>query len=356
MKTYKHILEVNGFHDQYDFLMSKWNETHRYYHNIDHLNDLFHKIEQFIEAKAKFEERQSMRLDSHFIDDLILTAFYHDVSYDIMKIIPQVKSEWGYIGLHESKSIEIFNIAAEKSSLSEERKQRIRKAIADTSFRNKSKDDYFSNIFWEMDNSVIYRDFAGLLDWEHRIFREFQGFSLHEYKAGRIAFLESLILTDEENTKWPDLIEYVKNFKPKIGIYPGSFNPFHVGHMNILEKAEKLFDKVILVKGFNPTKNVSETEFPEQVKNREIIEWAGFTNALMKQIEEQEGVAVTLIRGLRNGKDLDYEVNQLRFMQFIDPDIQVVYIQCDKEYEHISSSAIRSIAIIDKKEADKYLL
>ena len=63
---------------------------------------------------------------------------------------------------------------------------------------------------------------------------------------------------------------------------------------------------------------------------------------------------VTLIRGLRNSTDLQYELTQYRFLQELKPDIKVVSIFCDKEYEHISSSAIRNLSKYGK--GDEYLL
>ena len=52
---------------------------------------------------------------------------------------------------------------------------------------------------------------------------------------------------------------------------------------------------------------------------------------------------ITLIRGLRNSTDLQYELTQYRYLQELKPDIQVISIFCDKEFEHISSSAIRML-------------
>lgn len=49
------------------------------------------------------------------------------------------------------------------------------------------------------------------------------------------------------------------------------------------------------------------------------------------------------MKGLRNGDDLDYEVNQLRFMEEMYPELKAVFIQCNKEYEHISSSSLRNL-------------
>jgi len=59
-----------------------------------------------------------------------------------------------------------------------------------------------------------------------------------------------------------------------------------------------------------------------------------------------------LIRGLRNGYDLDYELNQYEFLKQMKSDLKVVFIPCDKEFGHISSSAIRALYKVDGKTAE----
>lgn len=62
--------------------------------------------------------------------------------------------------------------------------------------------------------------------------------------------------------------------------------------------------------------------------------------------------------GLRNGFDFNFEQTQLRFLEEMKPldfDFKVMYIPCDKEFEHVSSSAIRAIMKIDTSKASKYI-
>ena len=142
-----------------------------------------------------------------------------------------------------------------------------------------------------------------------------------------------------------------------IAIYPGSFNPFHVGHLNIVEQAERIFGKgnVIICFGVNPDK-VDPSKREDYIKSvgdkcleletklgRQVEVYKGFLHDFICELEE-EGNNVVVIRGLRNGDDLDYEVNQMRFINDYKKDVNVVYVTCDKEFEHISSSAIRKIS------------
>jgi pantetheine-phosphate adenylyltransferase len=147
-----------------------------------------------------------------------------------------------------------------------------------------------------------------------------------------------------------------------IGVYPGSFNPFHKGHYNILLKAEKIFDKVIVARGINTEKEASVYGMPQIVKDRATcVEYKGLLTDCLEDIikKEQEDVLdakVTIIRGLRNSVDLQYEMNQYRYFQDLMPSIQMVSIFCDKEFEHISSSGIRTLQPFGWDKVKNYLI
>lgn len=141
--------------------------------------------------------------------------------------------------------------------------------------------------------------------------------------------------------------------KENIGLYPGSFNPFHLGHYNILQKAESIFDRVVIAYGQNKEKMEDGYVLPtppEKIKNREIRLYSGLLTDFIYSLPYE----ITVIRGLRNSTDLQYELTQYRFLQEMMPKIKVVSIFCDKEYEHISSSAIRMLQKYGKGK--EYLL
>lgn len=153
-----------------------------------------------------------------------------------------------------------------------------------------------------------------------------------------------------------------------IVIYAGSFSPIHVGHINIIEKAERVFGKgnIIVAIGINPDKvtSVDENYIKEKEElaktisekiGRTVITYSKFLHQVVEDYEVQ-GYNVVILRGLRNGVDLDYEVNQLRFVHDFKKDVNTVYMTCDVQYEHISSSAIRKIQQFGGEELAKQYL
>lgn len=188
--------------------------------------------------------------------------------------------------------------------------------------------------------------FAELLKQEQTEFKTHQQIDFSEYRKQRLDFLKSQ--TDSSNIK--ALVDYVESYQPKIGLFAGSFNPFHKGHYNVLQKAEKLFDKVIIAFGKNPDKTSRTWDIPKTISNRQQTEYSG----LLTDHVESFGYDITVIRGLRNSTDFQYEQNQYRYIQELKPDIKIINIFCDKEFEHISSSGIRTLEKFNKHHS--YLL
>ena len=148
--------------------------------------------------------------------------------------------------------------------------------------------------------------------------------------------------------------------KKRVGIYAGSFNPFHVGHADILHQALEVFDEVIVAIGHNPTKDGNEKEsFPTHnpiLGRAKIAFFDGLLSDYLNHLNaNNENVEVFLIRGLRNGEDLQYEQNQLQFIKEMYPALKTVFFICDKKLEHISSSALRALKKVSESEYKKYV-
>ncbi|MCX7729320.1 MAG: adenylyltransferase/cytidyltransferase family protein [Bacteroidia bacterium] len=187
------------------------------------------------------------------------------------------------------------------------------------------------------DDISCYRkkNFQQQLWIEKFYFKSFQHIDYSIYKQERINHLNKI----NESNILNHLIDYLHVFQPKIAVFPGSFNPFHKGHYNILQKAERIFDKVIIAFGENPDKPTRTFPIPYTIQNRQIE----FYNTLLTDFLKSLNYDVMVIRGLRNSTDFHYEQNQYRYMQELYPKIKIVNIFCDKIYEHISSSGIRTL-------------
>jgi len=152
--------------------------------------------------------------------------------------------------------------------------------------------------------------------------------------------------------------------KKKIGVYAGSFSPFHVGHMNVLDQALSLFDEVHLAVGNNPSKDLTNREpLPKMLFAMEkttispikIAHYSGLLSDYLNQVSwNNDDAEVYLIRGLRNGEDLAYEDNQLRYLKSMYPSLRVLFFRCDPAFDHISSSSLKQLRKFSESEYKKY--
>lgn len=299
----------------------------RYYHGANHILDLCQKI---------YKERSS----STYLRFLILVALFHDYVYD-----PKSKN-------NERESAEVFKQEAWSYKLAPNEIDLIYATILDT--KDHVARNPLSELFIPYDLSGFAASNEEILENEKLIRKEYAWVDWADYKKGKLEFLAKyrelpIVKSNKQIQGGMDwLAQYItKEEAPNIGIYAGSFNPFHVGHKNILEKAEKIFDKVVVAVGQNPEK-LSMRDGPRTINNLDTVEYLKYHqvdvyHTSLPRYFKEKSYTPTLIRGLRNTTDLQAELNQLRWLQAIDKNIKVVYIVCDKEFEHISSSAIRSL-------------
>jgi len=143
-----------------------------------------------------------------------------------------------------------------------------------------------------------------------------------------------------------------------VGIYAGSFNPFHVGHLDILTKATKMFDRVIL---FHYTFADGRTVNKRDINLSVIYDRGDKSQLLPSIINEYEDIndyKLTIVRGVRNGYDLDYEFALNRtYNEIAGREIPFVLIPASPELSHVSSTMIRSLVTSgNKKEAERYIV
>ena len=151
-----------------------------------------------------------------------------------------------------------------------------------------------------------------------------------------------------------------------IAIVPGSFDPMTVGHINIIERAAKLFDKVYVAVMINNTKEYmftreQRTEIArlsvEHLPNVEVIFDDGMLWELALRLD-----ANVIVKGIRDYKDYQYEFEMAQFNFKKNPNAQTVFLPCDEGAREISSTAVRDriahgkdISDIISKNAIKYI-
>lgn len=133
----------------------------------------------------------------------------------------------------------------------------------------------------------------------------------------------------------------------RIAVFPGSFDPITIGHVSLIKRAAKIFDKVIIAIGVNTSKNklfpidVRINWIEEVFKNNkkvEVMEFDGLTVDFCKDVG-----AKFIIRGLRNASDFDYEKTIAQLNSELNKDIETVLLISKPKHSHISSTIVREI-------------
>jgi len=133
----------------------------------------------------------------------------------------------------------------------------------------------------------------------------------------------------------------------RTAVFAGSFDPITLGHLEIINRGLELFDKIIIGVGINSRK---QHLFPieqrlswiqSEFKQVERVEVAAF-DQLTVDFARKHG-AKFLLRGLRNFSDLEYETHISRINQFLNHEIETVFLVCNPGNSHISSTFVREI-------------
>lgn len=316
-------------------ILDKWAAPYRYYHSFTHLKELLLLID-YISDQIN---------DDEFIDDLKLLAYFHDVIY-----IPWNNDNAEKSAEYFFESILGNNCNYKKELVNHPNKERIYR-IADAINATHTHVDVsdLSYVFNKLDMYVLsHYPSHKLIEYEHKIFKEFQFINYKKYCDVRCEILQSFNLLYKRK-EIDGLIEYVKNRKIKVGIYTGSFNPFHVGHLDIKNKAEQVFDKVVIARGKNYDKDVGgpyKNDLMAMFPFNEIATFTGYAYDFASQYRKESNADVFLIKGMRNAKDFELEQLQSVFTDEIarqkhDKKIQTVSFFSEQSLQHISSSAIR---------------
>lgn len=141
---------------------------------------------------------------------------------------------------------------------------------------------------------------------------------------------------------------------PHIALYPGSFDPITYGHLDILKRATFLFDKVFVTVAVNKQKNSVFTGdervelIKECIKSKdwaENVEINQFTGLLVNHAKKLN--ANTLIRGVRQISDFEYEFRMALTNKRLQPEVDTIFLMPDEEFTFISASLVKEIAYWD---------
>lgn len=140
---------------------------------------------------------------------------------------------------------------------------------------------------------------------------------------------------------------------PRIAIYPGSFDPVTNGHLDVVRQAVHLCDKLVVAVGVHPGKKPLFTTEERLAMVQEVFgpiaaaagcafEAATYDNLTVTAA--QAAGAILMIRGLRDGTDLDYEMQLAGMNQTMAPDVQTVFVPASIQVRPITATLVRQIA------------
>ena len=137
---------------------------------------------------------------------------------------------------------------------------------------------------------------------------------------------------------------------PRVAVYTGTFDPIHLGHLDIIERGCRLFDRLIVAVGINPDKatlfSIEERvelirRVTEEFGNVEVMPFRGLAVRFVREVG-----AGLMLRGLRTLSDMEYEFTMSLMNRNLDPAIETTFLMAKEQYSHVSSSLLRQIATL----------
>ena len=135
-----------------------------------------------------------------------------------------------------------------------------------------------------------------------------------------------------------------------LAVYTGTFDPVHLGHLDVIRRGSRLFDRLIVGVGINPEKQPFFTD-EERVEllgrvarsftNVEVHTFRGLAVCFVREV----GAAV-MLRGLRTLSDMEYEFHMSLTNHNLDSEIETVFLMAQVEHSHFSSTLIRQIGLL----------
>ena len=135
---------------------------------------------------------------------------------------------------------------------------------------------------------------------------------------------------------------------PKVAVYPGTFDPLTMGHVSLIRRSLKVFDKVILAVAESTPKNTlfsigERVELAKEVfRNEDNLVVEPFNNLLIDYVESK-GAGV-IVRGLRAVSDFEYEFQMALMNRKLEREIETVFMMTDFKWMYLSSTIVKEVA------------
>lgn len=136
----------------------------------------------------------------------------------------------------------------------------------------------------------------------------------------------------------------------KTAVCPGSFDPVTLGHLDIISRASKIFDRIIVAVPVNPDKRYSFSVEERLRMLRRVCEDAGLLNVECDRVEglladyAREREAAVIIKGLRALTDFEYEFQQALTNKKLNPSLETMFLSTSAEHMFLSSSMVKQVA------------
>ena len=130
-------------------------------------------------------------------------------------------------------------------------------------------------------------------------------------------------------------------------LYPGTFNPIHNGHIDLIERAALLFDRIILGISTSPHKKPTDLDLRVDLARQVLchiknVQVHGF-NTLTVDFAKQVGAKI-ILKGIRTVTDFEYEFQMLGMYRVLQPELETVFLAPSARFSYISSTLVRQIA------------
>ncbi|MDC3335328.1 pantetheine-phosphate adenylyltransferase [Opitutales bacterium] len=142
-----------------------------------------------------------------------------------------------------------------------------------------------------------------------------------------------------------------------IAIYPGTFDPVTNGHLDVLKRASKMFEQVIVAVSADNTNKKTAFNCEKRVSmlSKNI---SGFLNVVVESfdgllVDYAKGVgASVVVRGLRAVSDFEYEFQMAQMNRHLDPELETIFLMPNEKYFYTSSSLIKQVHLFGNRETD----